>query len=153
MRRVWLQRGRVKEGVAAKWLRKGGGSCRELANRWGPLHIDHASIDITTAVAAIHRIGSACNSTSAVQAAFNTLERELKLLKYPPMIIRRALWRVRNTDDRWHAIRMSRAGAKCSDLSVASRQGGVRHTPSRRVPPGASNFAEWPVRRSRNLKV
>ena len=75
------------------------------------------------------------------------------LRKYPPMIIRRALWRVRNTDDRWHAIRMSRAGAKCSDPSGASRQGGVRHTPSRRVPPGASNFAEWPVRRSRNLKV
>ena len=76
-----------------------------------------------------------------------------RALKYPPMIIRRALWRVRNTDDRWHAIRMSRAGAKCSDPSGTSRQGGVRHTPSRRVPPGASNFAEWPVRRSRNLKV
>ena len=108
---------------------------------------------LSVAISAIHRIGSACNSTSAVQAAFYTLERELTLLKYPHMIIRRALWRVRNTDDRWHAIRMSRAQAKCSDPSGASRQGGVRHTPSRRVPPGASHFAEWPVRRSRNLKV
>ena len=105
------------------------------------------------AISAIHRIGSAFNSTSAVQAAFYTLERELTLLKYPHMIIRRALWRVHNTDGRWHAIRMSRAGAKCLDPSGASRQGGVRHTPSRRVPPGASNFAKWPVRRSRNLKV
>ena len=105
------------------------------------------------AISAIHRIGSACNSTSAVQAAFNTLERELTLLKYPHMIIRRALWRVRNTDDRWHAIRMSRAGAKCADLSVASRQGGVRHTPSRRVPPRAPNLTEWHMRRLRNLKV
>ena len=100
---------------------------------------------LSVAISAIHRIGSACNSTSAVQAAFNTLERELTLLKYPHMIIRRALWRVRNTDDRWHAIRMSRAGAKCSDPSGASRQGGVRLNPS--------NPTEWPLRRSKQLEV
>ena len=108
---------------------------------------------LSVAISAIHRIGSACNSTSAVQAAFYTLERELTLLKYPRMIIRRALWRVRNTDTRWHAIRMSRAGTKCSDPSGKSRRGRVSHTPSRRVPSWAHNLTEWPVRRLRNLKV
>ena len=61
---------------------------------------------LSVVISAIHRIGNACNSTAAVQSAFNTLRRELELLKYPAQIISRALWRVRNNDGRWHAIHM-----------------------------------------------
>ena len=83
---------------------------------------------LSVVISAIHRIGNACNSTAAVQSAFNTLRRELELLKYPAQIISRALWRVRNNDGRWHAIHMS-----------SNR--GVRNNL-------VQNPAEWPARRS-----
>ena len=95
---------------------------------------------LSVAISAIHRIGNACNSTAAVQSAFKTLTRELELLKYPTQIIRRALWRVRNTDGRWHAIHMPHdrtASRRSHDRRVG--QGGPRNLEN----------AEWPARRSK----
>ena len=57
-------------------------------------------------ISTIHRIGNACNSVIAAQAAFNTLCSELHQLEYPCAIINRALCRVRNVDDRWRSIVM-----------------------------------------------
>ena len=76
-------------------------------------------------ISAIHRIGNACNSTAAVQSAFNTLRRELELLKYPTQIISRALWRVRNNDGRWHAIHMSSNRSPAQDLRSGRQSGSV----------------------------
>ena len=64
---------------------------------------------LAVAISAIHRVGNACNSTQGVQEAFDTLRRELEFLKYPTQIIRRALWRVRNTDSRWCEISLPKA--------------------------------------------
>ena len=96
---------------------------------------------LSVVISAIHRIGNACNSTAAVQSAFNTLRRELELLEYPTQIISRALWRVRNNDGRWHAIHMSSNRSPAQDLR-SGRQGGVRNNL-------VQNPAEWPARRSK----
>ena len=55
-------------------------------------------------VSTLHRIGTSSNSQLAVKSAFNTLCSELHLLKYPYTVIKRALNRVRNVDDRWRGI-------------------------------------------------
>ena len=70
---------------------------------------------LAVAISAIHRVGNACNSTQGAQEAFDTLRRELELLKYPTQIIRRrALWRVRNTDSRFTTSQLSCMGCyKC----------------------------------------
>ena len=39
---------------------------------------------LSVVISAIHRIGNACNSTAAVQSAFNTLRRELALITQVP---------------------------------------------------------------------
>ena len=57
-------------------------------------------------VSTLHRIGTSSNSQLAVKSAFNTLCSELHLLKYPYTVIKRALNRVRNVDDRWRGIPM-----------------------------------------------
>ena len=57
-------------------------------------------------VSTLHRIGTSSNSKIAVQSAFNTLCSELHLLEYPYFIIKRALNRVRNVDERWRGITM-----------------------------------------------
>ena len=96
---------------------------------------------LSVVISAIHRIGNACNSTAAVQSAFNTLRRELELPKYPTQIISRALWRVRNNDGRWHAIHMSSNRPHAQDLR-SGRQGGARNNL-------VQNPTEWPARRSK----
>lgn len=61
---------------------------------------------MSVVISSIHRIGNACSSHKAAQNAFNIISRELRCLKYPEKIISSALRRVRNKDQRWHAISM-----------------------------------------------
>ena len=63
-----------------------------------------ASQKISVALSSMLRIGEAANTTQAAATAFDLLEAELRGLKYPNRIIKRAFRRARWADARWCGV-------------------------------------------------
>ena len=63
-----------------------------------------ATQKISVALSSMLRIGEAVNTTQAAAAAFDLLEAELRGLKYPNRIIKRAFRRARWADARWCGV-------------------------------------------------
>ena len=103
-RRVFLAMTWILEPISLR-LQKSTPMVTAVKSLWDPNLMTEQSEDSSSVM--LERVPSRRSCTQTKDSLLSCLnDTALELLKYPTQIIRRALWRVRNTDGRWYAIHM-----------------------------------------------